>query len=101
MTTPPLLECVPNFSEGRDPVVIKQITDQIETVDGARLLDLQRVVWEVHVDETVREAALKAAMEEKARANVEGSLFYDATREATPASSEGLVRERKPCGLVV
>ena len=49
----------------------------------------------------VREAALKAAMEEQARANVEGSLFYDATREATPASDEGHVRERKPCGLVV
>ena len=44
---------------------------------------------------------LKAAMEEQARANVEGSRFYDATREATPASSEGQVRERKPCGLVV
>ncbi|MCX6233600.1 MAG: glutamate formimidoyltransferase [Bacteroidetes bacterium] len=35
-----LIECVPNFSEGRDKSVIKQITDQIETVEGARLLDV-------------------------------------------------------------
>jgi glutamate formiminotransferase/formiminotetrahydrofolate cyclodeaminase len=28
-----LIECVPNFSEGRDPAVIRQITDQIETVE--------------------------------------------------------------------
>ncbi|MCK4679293.1 MAG: glutamate formimidoyltransferase [Bacteroidales bacterium] len=35
-----IIECVPNFSEGRDMDVIKQITDQIETVDGVRLLDV-------------------------------------------------------------
>ena len=29
-----LIECVPNFSEGRDLAVIAQITDAIETVDG-------------------------------------------------------------------
>ena len=29
-----LIECVPNFSEGRDLNIIKQITDQIETVEG-------------------------------------------------------------------
>ncbi|WP_088742581.1 biotin synthase BioB [Cobetia sp. QF-1] len=55
---------------------------------------------EVASDE-VREAALKAAMEEQARTNVEGSLFYDATQEATPATGNGHVRERKPCGMVV
>ena len=32
-----LVECVPNFSEGRDPAVIKQITDVIESVEGVRL----------------------------------------------------------------
>ena len=34
-----LVECVPNFSEGRDLVKIKQITDAIEAVDGITLLD--------------------------------------------------------------
>ncbi len=31
------------------------ITTIEQVVDGARLLDLQRVVWEVHVDDTVRD----------------------------------------------
>ena len=35
-----LIECVPNFSEGRDLAIVKQITDQIEAVDGATLLDV-------------------------------------------------------------
>ncbi len=35
-----LIECVPNFSEGNDMTIIKQITDQIESVDGVRLLDV-------------------------------------------------------------
>jgi len=35
-----LIECVPNFSEGRDLSIIKQITDQIESVEGVRLLDV-------------------------------------------------------------
>src|SRR5246500_252019 len=35
-----LIECVPNFSEGRDQNVIRQITDAIESVDGATLLDV-------------------------------------------------------------
>ncbi len=36
----PILECVPNFSEGRDPAVIKEITDAISAVPGALLLDV-------------------------------------------------------------
>jgi glutamate formiminotransferase/formiminotetrahydrofolate cyclodeaminase len=36
----PLIECVPNFSEGRDMSVIRQITDQIEGVDAVKLLDV-------------------------------------------------------------
>src|ERR1700753_3760975 len=36
----PIIECVPNFSEGRKPEVIKQITDVIETVAGVRLLNV-------------------------------------------------------------
>jgi len=35
-----LIECVPNFSEGRDQNVIRQITDAIESVDGVSLLDV-------------------------------------------------------------
>ncbi|MFT7298126.1 MAG: glutamate formiminotransferase/formiminotetrahydrofolate cyclodeaminase [Sphingobacteriales bacterium] len=35
-----IIECVPNFSEGRDLNVIKQITNEIETVDGVKLLDV-------------------------------------------------------------
>lgn len=35
-----IVECVPNFSEGRDLAVIKQITDEIEQVDGVKLLDV-------------------------------------------------------------
>jgi glutamate formiminotransferase / formiminotetrahydrofolate cyclodeaminase len=37
---PKLIECVPNFSEGRDLNVIKQITAAIEAVDGVSLLDV-------------------------------------------------------------
>lgn len=33
-----LIECVPNFSEGRDPAVIRQITDAVEQVEGVTLL---------------------------------------------------------------
>jgi glutamate formiminotransferase len=35
-----LIECVPNFSEGKDMNVIKQITDAIESVSGTILLDV-------------------------------------------------------------
>ncbi len=35
-----LIECVPNFSEGRDMAVIKQITDEIERSEGVKLLDV-------------------------------------------------------------
>jgi len=33
-----IVECVPNFSEGNDPAVIKQITNAIESVEGVMLL---------------------------------------------------------------
>jgi glutamate formiminotransferase/formiminotetrahydrofolate cyclodeaminase len=35
-----LIECVPNFSEGRDEGIIRQITDEIASVEGVRLLDV-------------------------------------------------------------
>ena len=68
-----LIECVPNFSEGRDMAVMKQITDQIETVEGVKLLDVdpgaatnRTVVTMVGTPEAVSEAAfrcIKKAME--------------------------------------
>src|SRR3984893_10334572 len=35
-----LIECVPNFSEGRDADIIRQITAAIESADGVSLLDV-------------------------------------------------------------
>ena len=35
-----IIECVPNFSEGRNAETIKQITDAIESVKGVKLLDV-------------------------------------------------------------
>ncbi|MBI5010201.1 MAG: glutamate formimidoyltransferase [Bacteroidia bacterium] len=35
-----IIECVPNFSEGRDMGIIKQITNVIESVTGVKLLDV-------------------------------------------------------------
>lgn len=35
-----LIECVPNFSEGRDLSIIKAITQEIESVEGVKLLDV-------------------------------------------------------------
>ena len=62
-----IVECVPNFSEGRDLGVIKQITDMIESGDGGKLLDVdpgeatnRTVVTFVGEPEVVVEAAFKA-----------------------------------------
>ena len=38
--TKQIVECVPNFSEGRDMGVIRQITDAVERVNGVKLLDV-------------------------------------------------------------
>lgn len=35
-----LIECVPNFSEGRDPEIIKQVADVIRQAEGVTLLDV-------------------------------------------------------------
>ena len=35
-----LIECVPNFSDGLNPSVIKQITDEIQKIKGVKLLDV-------------------------------------------------------------
>lgn len=63
-----LIECVPNFSEGRDMAIIKQITDAIESVDGVRLIDVdpgkatnRTVVTIVGTPDEVCEAAFRGA----------------------------------------
>jgi len=68
----PLIECVPNFSEGRDMAVIKQITDAIESVEGATLLDVdpgaatnRTVVTFVGSPQAVIEAAVRAGRKAK------------------------------------
>src|SRR6202008_3198615 len=35
-----LIECVPNFSEGHDMSIIKQITNEVESVEGVKLLNV-------------------------------------------------------------
>lgn len=62
-----LIECVPNFSEGKDMKIIKQITDAIETVEGVTLLDVdagkatnRTVVTFVGEPDAVVEAAFRA-----------------------------------------
>ena len=35
-----IIECVPNFSEGRDPGIIRKITDEIGSVKGVKLLNI-------------------------------------------------------------
>ena len=67
-----LIECVPNFSEGRDMSIIKQITDEIEAVEGVKLLDVdpgkatnRTVVTFVGEPEPVIEAAFRAMKKAK------------------------------------
>ncbi|MEA3502262.1 MAG: glutamate formimidoyltransferase [Actinomycetota bacterium] len=62
-----LIECVPNFSEGRDRAVIDAITGEIAAVEGAALLDVdpgaatnRTVVTFVGSPEVVEEAAFRA-----------------------------------------
>ena len=62
-----LIECVPNFSEGRDLNVIRQITDAIKSVEGVSLLDVdpgastnRTVVTFVGSPEAAVEAAFRA-----------------------------------------
>jgi glutamate formiminotransferase/formiminotetrahydrofolate cyclodeaminase len=62
-----LIECVPNFSEGRDQNVIRQITDAIQSVDGVSLLDVdpgastnRTVVTFVGQPDAAMEAAFRA-----------------------------------------
>lgn len=62
-----LIECVPNFSEGNDMNIINQITAEIESVEGVKLLDVdpgkatnRTVVTMVGTPDEVCEAAFRA-----------------------------------------
>jgi glutamate formiminotransferase/formiminotetrahydrofolate cyclodeaminase len=62
-----IVECVPNFSEGRDEALISQITDAVEGVAGITLLDVdpgadtnRTVVTFIGSPETIGEAAFRA-----------------------------------------
>ena len=62
-----IIECVPNFSEGRDLNIVNQITAEIATVDGVKLLNVdpgsatnRTVVTFVGSPDMVIEAAFKA-----------------------------------------
>lgn len=63
----PLLECVPNFSEGRDPAVIGRLTEVIASVDEVSVLDVdpgrgtnRTVITFVGPPDAVVEAAVRA-----------------------------------------
>ena len=65
--TNPIIECVPNFSEGRNPEIIRQITSQIEKIKGVKLLNVdagkgtnRTVVTFVGDPDSVIEAAFRA-----------------------------------------
>ena len=62
-----LIECVPNFSEGNNMDIINRITDEIKTVDGVKVIDVdpgkatnRTVVTMVGAPEEVCEAAFRA-----------------------------------------
>src|SRR6476646_8921498 len=62
-----IIECVPNFSEGRDLEIIRQITAAIESVDGVSLLNVdpgastnRTVVTLAGTPEAAVEAAFRA-----------------------------------------
>ena len=76
-----IIECVPNFSEGRDLSVIKQITDAIESVQGVELLDVdpgestnRTVVTFIGEPGPVKEAAFRAV--QKAADLIDMSLHH-------------------------
>lgn len=62
-----IVQCVPNFSEGRRPEVIKAITDEVISVPGVKILDVNAdpshnrvVVTFVGEPQAVKEAAFRS-----------------------------------------
>ena len=73
-----LLQCVPNFSEGRDKEKMEAITAEISKVDGVKLLDYsmdpthnRSVVTFVGEPEQVIEAAFQACKKASELINME------------------------------
>ncbi|PNX50608.1 MAG: hypothetical protein BV456_06165, partial [Thermoplasmata archaeon M8B2D] len=63
-----IVECVPNFSEGKDKSIINAISAAVESVEGVKLLDVDpgadfnRTVYTfVGEPEPILEAAFQAA----------------------------------------
>ena len=74
-----IIECVPNFSEGRDMEIIRQITDSVVSVKGVKLLDVdpgkdtnRTVVTFVGEPEDVVEAAFLAVKKAAALIDMSG-----------------------------
>jgi len=68
LRTMKIVECVPNFSEGRRQEVIKQISDAAQSIDGVTILDCESdpnhnrmVLSFVGAPEAVKKAALAAS----------------------------------------
>lgn len=67
-----LIECVPNFSEGKDMTIINKITDEIKSSEGVELIDVdpgeatnRTVVTMVGTPDEVLKAAFKAVKKAK------------------------------------
>lgn len=74
-----LIECVPNFSEGRDPAKVAELVRAVESVPGARVLDLHSDPD--HNRSVVTFAGEPAAVEEAALAVVgKAAGLIDLTR---------------------
>jgi glutamate formiminotransferase len=65
---PPLIECVPNFSEGKDPAVLAALRTAVTSVPGVHLLDVHADAWHhrsvftfVGPADAVAEAAVRGA----------------------------------------
>ena len=87
-----IIECIPNFSEGRNMDVIKQITDEIEKVSGITLLDVdpgqatnRTVVTFVGEPDAVLEAAFQAV-------TPSGLLMYFAPSPSTSLPPKTIMR---------
>src|SRR2546428_11067272 len=105
-----IIECVPNFSEGRDPAVIRQITDQIEAVEGVKLLHVdpgkatnRTVVTFAGTPEAVLEAAFPAiraapALIDKRRHQGEHPRMGATDRRPLVAIAGVTMEAAAPCG---
>lgn len=63
-----LMECVPNFSEGRDEKIVEQIIDEVRKIEGITILDYssdkdhnRTVLTMIGSPEQVKEAAINSA----------------------------------------